>query len=340
MERAKNMPGNTHEMDKVGFTADGIAARRTFMDIPRAQDIYEVLIEKVSDTEEETVLREALEPKHLRLVPFFEARYRLLDRLIERSGIKNILEIAAGLAPRGLNWTDDPKINYVELDLPRKSEQKRDIVENLVAQSKAEPHANLHLVGGDALNPGDLNKAVTALEAAGPIVVVHEGLLRYLTFDKKRALAENIRRLLEQLGGCWITPDINVPDPGPEDPHVKLYREKLQARLSMNIDANLFETIPSARTFFESLGFAVEEFSFKEILDEMVSPKRLQISNNELDQLIGWRVAFVMELHKTPQAELAEFFIPRSGRLRKASRGRGGVDFIKSSLYCSCQLVN
>jgi hypothetical protein len=45
----------------------------------------------------------------------------------------------------------------------------------------------------------------------GPIVIVNEGLLRYLTHDQKKIMTKNIKYLLDHLCGCWITLDISNP---------------------------------------------------------------------------------------------------------------------------------
>ena len=286
-------------MDKVSFTADAIAARRTLMGIPYSDRIYQALLERVKGTSDEAPLHEALESNNLRMVTFFDARYHLLDKLMKQTGAKKVLELAAGMAPRGLNWTDDKNVQYVELDLPRKSADKQHIINVLVADSIVEARPNLHLEAGDVLNREDMIRATSylALGEPGPIVIANEGLLRYLTFEKKRILAENIKYLLERFGGYWITPDINLPDDSlNRDAGTNAYRQKTQAKLGMDTNQNLFESIPFARNFFEELGFVVEQHSFMEVASTIVSPVQIKMSAEELEKVIGWRVAFVMKL--------------------------------------------
>jgi O-methyltransferase involved in polyketide biosynthesis len=291
-----NEVGAAHEMDRVSFTADAIVARRTLVDTPHAQGIYRALLKKVSGTKEEAELHDAMKPENLYLVPFFESRYLLLDKLIEATGIKNILELAAGLAPRSLNWTEDSAVEYVEFDLPRKSREKQGLIETMPEGSKIMERPNLHFEAGDATNAGNLERALSHFADKGPIVIANEGLLRYLTFEQKNSMAANILASLKKYGGYWITPDVKIPDQTPnDDPNAKNYLDRVSARIGMDVNANLFESIPAAKKFFEDCGFDVEEHSFREVVPEIVSPKRLNLSSDEIEKLVGWRVAFVMK---------------------------------------------
>jgi O-methyltransferase involved in polyketide biosynthesis len=286
----------THEMDRIGFTADGIAARRTLMDLPFAQDIYDILSSILAGTDEEATLIDALNPDALHLVPFFDARYRLLDELIRATGTSKVLELASGLTPRGFAWTQNPLVEYVEFDLPRKRNQKREIQRILELRAKITPRPNLHLMAGDVLNLDDLIKAVEPFRNTGPIVIANEGLLRYLTHDRKRVLASHIKVLLKRFGGWWITPDVNIPEPLWKDPRLKAYSEKIHRKLGEDVTPNLFGSIVEAREFFDSLGFTVKQHSFTKVIPQMVSPARIKMSPEDLGQVIGWRTAFVMKL--------------------------------------------
>ena len=282
-------------MDNVGFTADAIAARRTLMGLPYVDDIYKVLFEKVS-IDEKLQLEEALKPENASLIPFFESRYRILDKLIGQTGIQKILEVAAGFAPRSLIWTENPAVTYVEVDLPFKIGQKREVVNTLIDQLKINPRTSLYFEEGDVLDMGDLSRAVKHLGHNGPIIIANEGLLRYLTHDQKKIVAENFKKLLERFGGYWITPDINLAESFQTNPLHVTYTDKIQSRLGTDINANVFKSIAEGKAFFEDLGFTVEEHSFMEVANEIVCAERINMSDDKIKELIGWRVAFVMKL--------------------------------------------
>jgi hypothetical protein len=47
-----------------------------------------------------------------------ECHYKLSDKLMKENEAIKVLELAFGLAPQGLKWTENPKITYVKFDLP------------------------------------------------------------------------------------------------------------------------------------------------------------------------------------------------------------------------------
>ena len=105
---------NPHE--KVGPTAWGIAYRRAGCDIPYAKEIYDELV-KVMTSEERVVRWKLSFRKKSSATPQFEARYKLLNRILRKTGIKQIIELASGIfCPRGIEMTQDKTVTYVELD--------------------------------------------------------------------------------------------------------------------------------------------------------------------------------------------------------------------------------
>src|SRR5437868_6767563 len=110
------MPRNTAEehvkearFEKIGPTAHIVAYRRSLSDIPLAKEIYDAVKGSAP-----YVSGDLFRPD---LAPEIEARYRVVDLYLAKSGIHQILELASGLSPRGAALSADPEINYVELDL-------------------------------------------------------------------------------------------------------------------------------------------------------------------------------------------------------------------------------
>lgn len=50
------------------------------------------------------------------------------------------------------------------------------------------------------------------------------------------------------------------------------------------------------KDFFENLGFSVERHSFLEVMGELTSPEKLDISPQEAEKMIEPAVVFVMRL--------------------------------------------
>jgi O-methyltransferase involved in polyketide biosynthesis len=276
--------------DSISSTAWQIAHRRTFTDIPYSREIFDEYERILREQGESDIPEELVSPQ---VAPQIEARYKLVSRLLTENSAQQVLEIATGLSPRGLDMTDDSSIEYVEVDLPNMMSQKRKIVRTLGFKG------NLHLEIGNALDLDSLKAAAAALDETRPLAIVHEGLLRYFNFDEKAIVARNIYSLLEQHGGVWITPDITLrtvlKTASTED---RKQIEKVGRLVGINIDQNRFADVDAAHQFFEDLGFTIERHRFTEVMDELVSPDKLGQSQQEVDALIGGAYAFVMRIRR------------------------------------------
>jgi O-methyltransferase involved in polyketide biosynthesis len=261
-----------HSHERISPTAWGLAWRRTFTDIPYSAEIYEQLKLRHAIGEGDFA-KVIVAPE---LTPMFEARYKLCNKLLEQTGIKQVLEIAAGFAPRGLELTKDSTNTVVELDLPNVIREKKEVIENILGK---ESRSNLHLAEGNALSKNDFTKAVSLFQA-GEIAVINEGLLRYLSHAEKTSVARNILSILKERGGVWITPDI--PLVGAFE---KLYsRSKEANKLTADVnkmtglnESNYFKDETEAVAFFEKLGFTIEKHSFTEVFDQLSSPGILSL---------------------------------------------------------------
>lgn len=291
METRKS-PETSHE--KVSPTARGIAYRRAICDIPFAKDVYDELT-KIMTPEEKEQMEALTSEKDQALTPQFEARYKLLNRFLKESGNKQVLELAAGIAPRGIEMTQDPEMIYAEVDLHGIVEQKKEIIESLEQQSKIQPNKNLTFIEGSTIDREVLSEATANFDEAKSIAVIHEGLMRYLNFTEKTQVAENVRGLLQKFGGVYITPDITLKVF--VDDRVKNVVSKM---IGMDINANAFDSVEQAEQFFGDLGFTIEKHGFTEARNELVSPDRLNLSDEQVDAALRDPVFFVMKL-KTDQ---------------------------------------
>jgi O-methyltransferase involved in polyketide biosynthesis len=122
-----------------------------------------------------------------RLEDFLLARHLLIDRqleaAIERGEISQVIEIAAGMSPRGWRFAEryGERVSYTETDLPEMADRKRRALER--AGSLGPAHRVVVL---DALSEnGEHSLAVLAagLDPARGLAIVSEGLLTYLDRD-------------------------------------------------------------------------------------------------------------------------------------------------------------
>lgn len=130
------------------------------------------------------------------------ARHRLIDErliaAIEAGRVGQVIELAAGLSPRGWRMTRrfGDRLDYVETDLPSMAERKRR------ALGKVRPkHDRPRVVEVDAFaEDGPLSLAALAeeLDPRLGLAVISEGLLNY--FDRA-AVRDLWRRVAGVLGG-------------------------------------------------------------------------------------------------------------------------------------------
>jgi O-methyltransferase involved in polyketide biosynthesis len=120
---------------------------------------------------------------------FLLARHRAIDRLLERAirdgRVGQVIEIAAGLSPRGWDFTRrHPGLRYIEADLPDMARRKRERLER--AGLLASGHRIVEL---DALadeGPQSLAALAATLDRRQGLAIVTEGLLNY--FDREAVL--------------------------------------------------------------------------------------------------------------------------------------------------------
>jgi len=279
--------------ENIAPTAWRIAYFRTLTDIKYADAILDELNKMVSLSD--PVQIEYMESaKTSILAPQFEARYKLINKLVSQHQTNQILEIAAGLTPRGLEMIEkNSDLQFVELDLPHMAEYKRDMLKSISAKNKIKLPDNLHVVDGDALDEDSLFKATKCFRNA-PISIINEGLLRYLSFGQKEIVSKNILALLKKFGGTWITSDITLKKVLSCEQERADNRRRVLALSGIDVEKNCFESEQAAREFFENNGFNVESHSFLEVIDELVSPKKLGLETKAVEDIIRHAVVFVM----------------------------------------------
>src|SRR6266700_4072602 len=271
--------------ERISPTALLTAYGRTLTDIPFSRDIFEES-EKIRLSKGEAAM--PVEFQTPATAPRFEARHKLINRLLRQSGVTQVLEIAAGLSPRGLEMTADPDFTYAEVDLTGNAQLKQKIVDAITAKPTVGVRTNLSVEEGDALDLVSLQAATTCLDRAKPIAIITEGLLRYLNPDEKTTVAKNIQTLLKQFGGVWITSDTTAKrNSQNENAAVQAQSEKTKQTTGINTDLNLFKDSKETQDFFQHLGFTVEDHQLMEAAKELISPKKLGQTDKEVETLLS-----------------------------------------------------
>lgn len=266
-------------------TAITVAYPRIFTDIPYSNEIFDYLNKEI--TTKPYISKDILSIE-------LEARYKLIDRLLKNTKIKQILELAAGYSQRGLIFTENDNYRYVELDLEKVTKLKKDLLNNISTIPD-----NLKIISGDATNNNDFDKCKKIFNPNKNVAVINEGLLRYLDFDEKREVAENVYELLKEFGGVWITSDF-TPKKFIKNQDINL--PELNKQLSETTDRNnanwRFENKKHVKEFLNDIGFNKIEFHyFNEVKDELTSPQKLKVDNEEVEKLLDDALVAVISIN-------------------------------------------
>lgn len=188
-------------------------------------------------------------------VMHFELRYKSVNQLLEQTRFSNVLELCSGFSWRGIALCEErADVHYLDTDLEEiialKTElrQKLSLGKNL--KGKWEPAVL------NALDKHGFQKVLKVMDD-GPVAIINEGLLMYLNTEEKKMLCRNIREVLSDRGGCWITADIYVKRS--DDMRAALPQSEREAAFfeQHNIEANKFDNYEAAKIFFEEQGFKI-----------------------------------------------------------------------------------
>jgi O-methyltransferase involved in polyketide biosynthesis len=114
---------------------------------------------------------------------FLLARHRLIDHLlteaIESGEVAQVVEVAAGLSPRGWSFTEryGDALTYVETDLAGMAERKRKILAEI--GSLTDRHRVVELDAFADSGPQSLAALAATLDPAAGTAIVTEGLVNY-----------------------------------------------------------------------------------------------------------------------------------------------------------------
>jgi O-methyltransferase involved in polyketide biosynthesis len=269
------------------------AYRRAFSDIAFSKEILSELDKLLK--KHKFPIKEGM--KAPQISPQMEARHKIVSKLIKKENPVQILEIAAGFSSRGMEFCRNSQITYVELDLPLVIKEKRQIINSIIKKEIS----NLHLVPGNALDYKSLVPALKYFDKKKPLIIVNEGLLRYMNFKEKTKIARNVEKILKRFNGVWITPDITLRGIlFNEDKNVKEHNKLIQSMTKINTNNNRFDNENQARKFFGDLGFSIEKHSFLEVVNELKSPKVLKIPKAVVREMNSFPTAYVMRLKTKP----------------------------------------
>jgi O-methyltransferase involved in polyketide biosynthesis len=191
------------------------------------------------------------------LESYLLARHRAIDRLLEcaiaKHGVTQVIEIAAGLSPRGWRFCRryGERITYIEADLPEMAERKRRALERMGARHR--------VAKVDALKPdgeGSLHELADSLDHHSGLAIVTEGLLGYLRTDQVEALWHRFAAVLTGFESGHYLSDLHLG--GEQTVYVRGFRVLLSAFVRGRVYLH-FENEAEAVAALRAAGFAHAE---------------------------------------------------------------------------------
>jgi O-methyltransferase involved in polyketide biosynthesis len=143
------------------------------------------------------------------LAHFLLARHRIIDRLLtaelESGRVTQVVELASGMSPRGLELVRrHAGLTYVEVDLPGMVERKRAALARIGTD-----HARHRLRAADVFGD-DLATVFGGLDPDSGVAVVTEGLLNYFPTDRVEDLWRRVARELGTFACGVYLADLHV----------------------------------------------------------------------------------------------------------------------------------
>ena len=133
-----------------------------------------------------------------------ELRYVALNRTIEESGYKTLMDLPCGYTPKVFEFTEKG-MQYIGCDLPAVINDFSPIIDSMTDD---EQKKKIKFQVVDVTNYESMKAAADM--ADGPVCIATEGLTVYLTADETHQLGVNIRRILSEKGGCWLNADVET----------------------------------------------------------------------------------------------------------------------------------
>ena len=279
-------------------TAKSVAYFRAFSEIPYSQEISDA-------TNSSSAFSELSEQDREEVVSFLsptcEARYKIINEMIKKCGYKNVLEIASGISPRGLVMTGDPAVNYVETDLPGILAEKQKVIEGIISKM-SETRPNLHFTPVNALDTGQMLSTTSFFD--GPVAVCNEGLMSYFSRQEKITFAENVRRILEEKGGVWITTDFGLSSGTMGEltgsPVVKKFLDDMLKATGRNMTGYRFKDEQDIKDFLGETGFEAEVFDQSLVTDGLTSVEKSGGDIEKIKSILSKRKVYIL----TPKKKL------------------------------------
>ena len=130
-----------------------------------------------------------------------DMRYHTIEKMAMSEGDFTEVDLPCGYLPKALRYVRAGH-RFIGLDLPATIAEIEPAVKTLLND---EERKMAKFVGVDATNYDSLKSALS--DVNGKVVITTEGLMVYFNDSEVGALCDNVKRILDEHGGCWLTID-------------------------------------------------------------------------------------------------------------------------------------
>lgn len=231
-----------------------------------------------------------------RLFFLLESRYLALNNTLRKLKNPDILELACGLTPRGLELTkNDPERIYFETDLSGMLNIKKKIVKGLnIKPSKRHLLESLNILDKKTLNK--IGYKYKKFNSNRNLAIIHTGLWTYLTDDEQSIMTDNIKTFLKKYSpnGFWVSPDFRRRVKS-KNYFFYYFRKGITKKTGRS--TNQFKDEAEMISFMNKHGFNTKRVSNQEVIKDCNSMKKFHLSKPEALEQFNCDV-YVMSLKK------------------------------------------
>ena len=237
-----------------------------------------------------------------------ETRWLTCAAIAEKTGCKTLVDLPCGYTPRA-KAISQKGIAYYGLDLPAAIAEAEPAILSMIDEDK---RSLVHFCGVDATNGESLKAALK--DAEGPVCITTEGLLMYFTDSEVSALCDNIRMILKEHGGCWVTADpeagmqyIMTMQPIAGDRFMEIMMKSkttAEDKSDVNVGGNSLNVSPmgdvalnmkNAMMFLARHGLKAERMILSEHMPEInslskVTPEQAQAIKQNMQKCAYWKI--------------------------------------------------
>ncbi len=229
-------------------------------------------------------------------VSLLEGRYLSTNDAIRKFGDCSILELAAGLSPRGLEYGKGD-FQYVETDGPHVIGLKERVVRDIRKAKGEEMGRNHRFEILDAREKTHFERVGQLFQEMGntkPIVIVNEGLFGYYPIPVRAGMRDNIKFFLETYSpnGAWITSDFSMPIK--ENPIIQWIKNVIKRRTKG--DFTYFKDSQAVSNFLDEGGLRGEQLPNEHLIDKLTCTETLGISRGLLKEVAKSYRAYITRL--------------------------------------------